>query len=142
MMITLLFLTIQYLTTIRRKSCKSCIICCFGKLACGTKYVQRSNLRFVDLSLRSCWLLFSYISPVLLLYVRGLSQRLSKDMQKWSTAQIFVTPKLGSHDSWVTPKLILNYSAALVVMQLTPYLSHRIAIHTTLKLTMTRIPPL
>ncbi len=53
----------------------------------------------------------------------GLSQRLSKDMQKWSTAQIFVTPKLGSHDSWVTRKLILNYSAALVVMQLTPYLS-------------------
>jgi hypothetical protein len=52
----------------------------------------------------------------------GLSQRLSKDMQNWSTAQIFVTQKLGSHDSWVTPKLNLNYSA-LVVMQLTPYLS-------------------
>jgi hypothetical protein len=79
-----------------------------------------------SLSLRSCWLLFSYISPYFY-YMwggEGLSQRLSKDMQKWSTTQIFVTPKLGSHDSWVTPKLTLNYSAAtVVVMQLTPYLS-------------------
>jgi hypothetical protein len=36
------------------KVVKSCIICCFGKLASGTKYVQQSNLRFVDLSLRFC----------------------------------------------------------------------------------------
>lgn len=32
---------------------KSCIICCFGKLASGTKYVQRSNLRFVVALCRS-----------------------------------------------------------------------------------------